>query len=141
MRQQICSCSLVRRFHPSQLGVGVTGGCEAAVHATRRFLTNMPDNFVVVNIDLSNAFNYIRRDSVLAAVSASIHAIYRLYCLANQHTSILQYGQRTITSEGGVQQGDPLGSLLFRLTVQPLLFSLASDITLVTWMILLLAVP
>ena len=42
-------------FNPSQLGVGVPGGCEAAVHATRRFLTNMPDNFVVVKIDFSNA--------------------------------------------------------------------------------------
>jgi len=74
MRQQ-CSCRLVRRFcfTPSQLGVGVSGGCEAAIPATRRFLSNMPDNFVVVvKIDFSNAFNCIRRDSVLAAVSVSI---------------------------------------------------------------------
>jgi len=117
-------------FTPSQLGVGVSGGCEAAVHATRRFLTNMPDNFVVVKIDFSNAFNCIRRDSVLAAVSASIPEIYRCCCLAYNHTSILQYGQRTIASEEGVQQGDPLGPLLFCLAVHSLLLSLASDLTL-----------
>ena len=28
-------------FIPSQLGVGISGGCEAAIHATRRFLENM----------------------------------------------------------------------------------------------------
>jgi len=115
---------------PAQLGVGIPGGCEAAVHATRRFLTNMPDNYVVVKIDFSNAFNCIRRDSVLAAVSASIPEIYRFCCLAYQNTSILQYGQRTVASEEGVQQGDPLGPLLFCLTVQPLLCSLASELIL-----------
>ena len=56
-------------FAPSQLGVGVSGGCEAAVHAARRFLTNMPENFVVVKLDFANAFNCIRRDSVLSAVA------------------------------------------------------------------------
>jgi len=63
-------------------------------------------------------------------VSASIPEIYRFCCLAYQNTSILQYGQRTIASEEGVQQGDPLGPLLFCLTVQPLLLSLASDLIL-----------
>jgi len=90
----------------------------------------MPDNHVVVKIDFSNALNCIRRDSVLAAVSASIPEIYRFCCLAYQNTSILQYGQRTIASEEGVQHGDPLGPLLFCLTVQPLLLSLASDLIL-----------
>jgi len=45
---------------PSQLGVGVSGGCEAAIQATRRFLENMPDHFVAVKIDFLNAFNCIR---------------------------------------------------------------------------------
>ena len=65
-------------FSPSQLGVGVSGSCEAAIHATQRFLENMPDHFVAVKIDSSNAFNCIRGDSVLAAVAESVPAIYRL---------------------------------------------------------------
>jgi hypothetical protein len=109
-------------FTPSQLGVGVSGGCEAAVHATRRFLANMPDNFVVVKIDFSNAFNCIRRDSVLAAVADSVPEIYRFCHLAYRHTSILQYSQQTVASEEGVQQGDPLGPLLFCLAVHPFSF-------------------
>ena len=63
-------------------------------------------------------------------MSASIPEIYRFCYLAYHNTSILQYGQRTIASEEGVQQGDPLGPLLFCLAVQPLLLSLASDLTL-----------
>lgn len=32
-------------FIPTQLGVGVSGGCEAAIHATRRFIEQMPSDY------------------------------------------------------------------------------------------------
>ena len=35
-------------LQPLQLGVGTPGGCEAAVHATRRFAEPMPDSHCVV---------------------------------------------------------------------------------------------
>ena len=38
---------------PRQLGVGVSGGCEAAVHATRRFMAVMPDDWALVKIDFA----------------------------------------------------------------------------------------
>ena len=114
---------------PVQLGVGELGGCEAAVHATRRFLAGMPDDYVVVKLDFSNAFNCIRRDAVLAAIANTLPDIYRFCHLAYQQTSILKYGQQAIDSQEGVQQGDPLGPLLFCLAVHPLLSSLASSLT------------
>ena len=40
---------------PIQLGVGVSGGCEAAIHATRRFLSNLSIDSAVVKLDFSNA--------------------------------------------------------------------------------------
>ena len=66
-------------FTPSQLDSGVSGGCEAAIHATRRFLENMPSNNVVVKIDFSNAFSCIRRDTVLAAVADSYQR-FTVFC-------------------------------------------------------------
>ena len=42
-------------FAPIQLGVGVSGGCKSAVHATRRFLESMPNEFVIAKLDFTNA--------------------------------------------------------------------------------------
>ena len=44
-------------FTPLQLGVGVQGGCDAAVHATRLFLFKMPDDYIIVKLDFFNTFN------------------------------------------------------------------------------------
>jgi len=48
-----------------QLGVGIPGGCEAAVHFTRRFLEALPADHVVVKMDFSNAFNSLHRVDML----------------------------------------------------------------------------
>ena len=40
-------------FSPIQLGVGTPGGCEAAVHAARRFLETIPNDNVVVKLSWS----------------------------------------------------------------------------------------
>ena len=58
-------------LQPIQLGVGTPGGCEAAVHATRRFAKSMPSGHCVVKLDFSNAFNSLHRDAMLAAVKQS----------------------------------------------------------------------
>ena len=54
---------------PRQLGFAVPGGAEAAVHATRRYISDLPSGHVFVKVDFTNAFNTIRRDVVLEAVS------------------------------------------------------------------------
>ena len=44
-------------FSPVQAGVGVSGGCEAAVHAARRFLDSMDEDRIFVKLDFANVFN------------------------------------------------------------------------------------
>ena len=57
---------------PRQLGVGVKGGCEAVVHAARAFLISCPAGSALLKIDFNNAFNTLRRDSMLEAVQRHI---------------------------------------------------------------------
>ena len=44
---------------PRQLGYGVRGGAEGAVHAARRFLRVMDPSQAVVKLDFQNAFSSI----------------------------------------------------------------------------------
>lgn len=52
---------------PLQLGYGVRQGAEAAVHAARLYLENLPPNHVLLKLDFKNAFNSVRRDRLLEA--------------------------------------------------------------------------
>jgi hypothetical protein len=122
------TATLADYLQPTQLGVGTPGGCEAAVHTTRRFTESMPSDHCVVKLDFSNAFNSLHRDAMLAAVKLRVPGIYK-FCLLSYNTpSILLYADRTILSQEGPQQGDPLGPALFCTAIQPLLLSLASEL-------------
>jgi Reverse transcriptase (RNA-dependent DNA polymerase) len=123
---------------PRQLGVGVPGGCEAAVHATRRFMKNMDSGSVVVKLDISNAFNSLHRDRMLKSVDEFIPELAAYCHLAYADATTLQFGKFTILSQEGPQQGDPLGPLLFCLPLHstltrlqsPLAFGYLDDLTL-----------
>ena len=49
--------------------MGVSGGVEAAVHASRRFLVDMAPQKVMVKLDFNNAFNTVYRCHIIKAVS------------------------------------------------------------------------
>lgn len=117
-----------QELQPQQLGAGVSGGAEAAVHATRRLVQNLPPDHVIVKLDFSNAFNCLRRDAILDAVAAKMPEIYRLVHAAYSCEPILVYGEHELTSREGAQQGDPLGSLEFCEAIHPLLTDLQSAV-------------
>jgi hypothetical protein len=54
---------------PRKLGFGVTRGIETAVRAARCYVDNMQQCELFLKIDSKNAFNTLRRDSILEAVS------------------------------------------------------------------------
>jgi hypothetical protein len=82
-----------------------------------------------VKLDFSNAFNCIHRDAVLLAVNDKLPEIFNFCRLAYGQSFILVFGDFQILSAEGIQQGDSLGPLLFCLTIQPLLSSLRSALT------------
>jgi len=124
-RSVLQSCATV--FQPRQLGVGAKGGCEVAVHAARAYLSSMSSDKAMVKLDFYNAFNNIRRDSMLEAVGEHIPQLLPFVISAYASDSILQFGEFTIASQEGVQQGDPLGPVLFSLTLEGALRDCTSE--------------
>ena len=78
---------------------------------------NLSDSHAVVKLDISNAFNTIRRDRMLEAVCDLAPEIYPLVHSTYSTPSTIFWSDHTIKSSEGVQQGDPLGPLLFCLSL------------------------
>ena len=97
---------------PRQVGFAVPGGAEAAVHATRRYLSNLLSGHVFVKVDFTNAFNTIRRDAVLEAVSRHLPELLP-YALS-AYSAGSQLSKYSVPSEEGFQQGDGVSSILLR---------------------------
>jgi len=79
---KVCLRPYISRLHellqPSQLGVGIPRGCEAAVYATRSFMAQTPGEKVLLNLGdaKKNAFNSICRDTVLQAAQTHLPEIF-----------------------------------------------------------------
>jgi hypothetical protein len=115
---------------PRQLGFGITGGAEAAVRAARRYIDNMIPGQVFVKIDFKNAFNTLRRDSILEAVAKYFPELLAFSQSTIGEVYALQFGDFVLQSAEGAQQGDTLGPLYFCLAFKELLESLLSELVL-----------
>ena len=116
-------------LYPMQLGFGTSIGAEAAVHAARSYLANMKDDQLLLKLDFTNAFNSVRRDKILHSVREKAPALLPLAYSAYRFPSLLFFGKHTIPSAEGVQQGDPLGPLLFCLAIHDIIVKMKSEFT------------
>ena len=66
-------------LRPSQLGYASSGGCDAAAHAARHYLTSTNKNKVYLKLDIKNAFNCLNRDIFLQRVKEKIPSLYNLF--------------------------------------------------------------
>jgi hypothetical protein len=89
----------------------------------------MDDDHIVVKLDLSNAFNSLYRDCMLASVIKIIPDLAHYCFQAYAEESTLKFGGYTVQSRVGPQQGDPLGPLLFCLPLQPILLQMGSPLS------------
>ncbi|KAG7295586.1 hypothetical protein JYU34_021841 [Plutella xylostella] len=116
---------LSKKFEPIQLGFGTKGGCEAAVHAARTFITK-GDFPVLLKVDVKNAFNSINRSALLTEIRSHANPIYKYIWQCYSKPSKLSYKNHHILSATGCQQGDPLGPAIFSLGIHPHISNLNS---------------
>ena len=126
---------LADEFSPIQLGVGVKGGCESAVHAIRDLVESASSeiptaNQMLLKVDVKNAFNTVHREAVFAVVKRQCPEIFKIVHQAYSSRTPLYIGNTLIPSQTGVQQGDPLGPLCFALSIDPIIRTLKSPLNL-----------
>jgi len=111
-----------RYFSPLQIGVRVPGGANAAVHAINRIMEQFKEDngMTVLTIDFANAFNNFKRDVLLGEIAAHLPSLLPLAQTKYISPPHLFLGDAILSSQSGVQQGDPLGPMFFALILQRL---------------------
>ena len=129
-----CLCILTKakaaeHFEGYQTGVACPGGSEITIHGLRDCIERHWDDedFVTLKIDFQNAFNIVSRQALLEECHTHFPELlpWASWCYG-QHP-MLFHPMGTISSETGVQQGDPLGPLFFCLVLHKLVATIASD--------------
>ena len=113
--------------HQLAIGYGVKGGAEAAVHSARLFLHNLKLDQALLKLNFKNAFNSVRRDKMLSSVLDLAPDIFPFVYSAYSLPFALFWGDKSLQSSEGLQQGDPLGPLLFCLSLYQLHSQMKSE--------------
>ena len=122
-----CICTILRNkisfFQPSQFGIACKAGAEKIVHSLRRCIEDnwLSDDFVVFKVDMSNAFIMVSRQAVMDECATSFPELLPWVSWCYGSHSSLWY---QVSSQSGVQQGDPLGPMLFSLVLHKLVTSI-----------------
>ena len=113
---------------PHQLGVGVEGGLQAIIHSLKHIFEQKNDEVLVLQVDLTNAFNCCDRDLAFQEVEKLFPACLKWVLTCYKNEAQLNFGNRVISSRTGFHQGDLLASLLFSLTLHPIIKNIKREL-------------
>jgi hypothetical protein len=107
-------------LRPTQIRFNGKGACELAGTTLQACLDSLgpAGDWVCLSVDIVNAFNTVDRKAIINSLqSRAPHLVPWAQKSLGQPTLLL-CGEHSITSEQGVQQGDPLGPLFFAMGIQ-----------------------
>eukprot|EP00731_Ephydatia_muelleri_P021851 Em0014g442a len=115
-------------FEPSQFGVACPNGAEKVIHGLRACIDKhwFDDDFGVLKIDMKNAFNLVSRQALLSECAKHFPELFPWVSWCYGQHPLLWHSLGCLTSESGVQQGDPLGPLLFSLVLNILVKAIST---------------
>eukprot|EP00731_Ephydatia_muelleri_P007475 Em0003g1723a len=129
-----CLCTLTKHtdtefFQPLQLGVACPSGTEKVIHGLRTCMEEHweDDDFAVVKVDMRNAFNLVSRQALLDQCAIHFPELlpWTSWCYGSHPLLWNPLGH--LSSQSGVQQGDPLGPLFFSLVLRKITMAIATD--------------
>lgn len=134
-----CACSQVQSkakafLEPSQFGVAFPAGRERVIHHTLEQDWEKED-FIVLKVDMANAFNSVSRGAVLEECHRHFSELLPWAKTVYAQHPQLWHSMGTLLSQTGVQHSDPLGPLLFSLIIATLipLLDPANELYLHAW--------
>ena len=77
----------------------------------------MDKSQLLLKIDFTNVFNTLHRDEMLSVIHDEMPELFPFIDSCCLVQSFLWFGQSTLLSDEGPQQGDPFDPLLFHVTV------------------------
>ena len=95
-------------------------GTETIIHRINAALESLK-NWCILKVDIANAFNSVKRKSFLDQLATVFPKAYNWSKWLYEEKTPLLFSNFIIWSETGVQQGDPLGPLLFCAAIHPIL--------------------
>ena len=118
--------TLAQPLLPEQLGVGVQGGGETAIHVARLTLDHYKEKWVAVMIDMSNAYGSMKRSEIAKVIEAMpyesstlLRHVFNRFA-APKTTYVTPSGAK-FEATLGVVQGEPSAPLMFSATLDPVL--------------------
>ena len=129
---KVVKTDVLQATGPDQLCGGHESGCEAAVHAMREIFRDSATDGILF-VDASNAFNNLNRQAALWNIQYYCPAVAKILINCYRSHACLFVGGKTLLSQEGTTQGDPLAMMMFAIATVPLIKAVKTIGTTQAW--------